>query len=103
MTFSDYCDLIADSVRSSGYEAFLPSCCVVGKNLTMKVLEMELSADGEEQVAMTWVESFLQDDTTVFMACRTGKRVVSVWEFHGWNAIKRTNLKVLPPLEGTAT
>ena len=49
MTFSDYIEVITKSVCETGFDMFLPSLCTAdGGEISMKVLNGELSEDGDE-------------------------------------------------------
>lgn len=89
MTFDSYFDIIVDSAREKGYNAFLPSLCSVEEdNIVMKVLDGDLSEDGDEVLANEWATNFMKDGRTVFLAFRRGDRTVRVQEFHGPDVIR---------------
>jgi hypothetical protein len=94
MTFENYCRLITDSARESGYDAFLPSLCSVYEgNIVMHVLDGDLSEDGDEVVAKEWAAMFMQDGDALFLAYRRGRHTLSVEEFR---ASKLVQAKRLP-------
>lgn len=97
MNFDDYFGVIVKSVSQTGYNAFLPSACVVedGK-VVMKVLEGDLSEDGEEELAWEWGSTFFKEALTVFLAYRRGQRTVTVLEFLGSEPIRKREIKVDP-------
>ena len=97
MTFSDYHDLIKKSVCETGFDGFLPSLCTVdGDDITMKVLDGELSEQGDEEVAMSWAEQFMRDGRTVFVAYRSGRSTVAIVEIVGFDATRKHTLRLTP-------
>lgn len=62
----------------------------------MKVLDGELSEDGDEEVAMSWAEQFLRDGRTVFVAYRSGQSAVAVLEIVGFDATRKHMLRLTP-------
>ena len=100
MTFERYCDLIQDSVINQGYDEFFPSLCVVeGESLNLKVLEIDLSPEGEKDAAMNWLEQFAMEGTTVYFAYRAGDQMVHICEVIGYDMARMTQLKILPHSE----
>ena len=98
MTFADYIDLVVESVSETGYDTFFPSLVIVeGEGTLMKVLEGELSAEGEERLALHWAESFLQDTRTVYLSFRLGQGTVAILEICGHDAIRKQEIVVNPP------
>ena len=89
MTFDSYFDIIVESARERGYNAFLPSLCSVeDDNIVMKVLDGDISEDGDERLANEWATNFMQDGRTVFLAYRRGDRTVRVQEFLGSELVR---------------
>jgi hypothetical protein len=62
----------------------------------MKVLDGEVSEGGDEQLAMSWAESFVRDGRTVFLAYRRGQRTITVLEILGADAVRKREIKVDP-------
>ncbi len=97
MSFDDYSSLMAKSVSETGYDAFLPSACVVSEDtIEMKVLEGELSEDGEEDPAWEWAANFFEESKTVYLAYRRGQKTVTVLEFLGSKPLRKREIKVEP-------
>ena len=96
MTFEEYCQLIAESVAESGYDSFSPALCVPGEEIRMCLLEGPLSEEGEEALAGEWVLEFTEPGKTVFLAFRSGRRVVTVLEIVGKVATRKRSINVLP-------
>lgn len=100
MTFEDYIDIIRVSVANTGYNQFFPSLCVSSETADkFAVLETELSEGGEEDLAMNWVENVLGEHHTTFLAFRAGRRIVTVRQIVGFNAIFQTHIRVEPAEE----
>jgi hypothetical protein len=97
MTFENYCALIQDSVIKQGYDEFFPSLCVVkGDSLNLKVLEIDLTPDGEKEAAMKWLEQFIEEDATIYFAYRAGDRLVHICEVIGYDMTRMHRLQILP-------
>ena len=97
MTFDSYFDVIVNSARETGYNAFLPSLCSIeADNIVMKVLEDDISDDGDEVVAKEWATNFMTDGRTVFLAYRRGNRTVSVQEFLGSTLVRAKQFTLDP-------
>ncbi len=97
MSFDNYFSVMVKSVSETGYNAFLPSACVInGNEIEMKVLESDLSEDGEEALAWEWVANFFKEEKTVYLAYRRGQRTVTVLEFLGSNPLRKREIKVEP-------
>jgi len=79
MTFEEYVDLIVQSVAGEGYDAFLPCMCIPGEAIEIKVLQCDLSSEGEEDIAKDWMAAF--DARRKFLAYRSGNGHVDVCEF----------------------
>jgi len=102
MTFEDYVQIIVTSVCETGYEAFLPSLCLVeGEQNTMMVLEGDLSEGGEEDLSKEWAATFMNDESNVFLAFRSGQRRVTVMEYAGFEPKRKKEIKVNPPQDPT--
>jgi hypothetical protein len=97
MTFERYFDVIVDSACRAGYNAFLPSLCAVeDDNIVMKVLEGDISEDGDELLANEWATNFMKDGRSVFVAYRCGNRTVRVQEFLGSELIRAKQFMLDP-------
>lgn len=97
MTFPDYIQLITKSVCETGFDAFLPSLCIVdGDEIIMKVLDAEPSDGGDEELAMNWLGQFVRDGRTVFVAYRSGSGIISIMEVVGFDATRKHTLRVAP-------
>jgi hypothetical protein len=97
MTFDSYFRLIMESAREAGYDAFLPSLCSIEDgDSVMRVLECDISEEGDERVAKEWAATFMKDGRTVFLAYRHGHRIVSVVEYLGSESIQTSEFKLNP-------
>lgn len=100
MTFRDYCSLIAKSVAETGYDAFRPSACVPSAAKDeFHVLDGELREEGEESVALSWVDSLTKKSGAAFLAFRAGKRRVTVAELKDGVLVEALVIKVNPSSE----
>ena len=97
MTLQDYTSIIGKSVAEVGYDFFRPSACIAGdKKDAFHVLECELGPAGEEQAALSWVESLPNSSGTVFLAFRGGERRVAVVEFKNREFVDGILIQVSP-------
>ena len=97
MTFPNYIDVITKSVCETGFDRFLPSLCTVdGDEITMKVLDEELSEADDEELAISWAKQFVQDGRTVLIGYRSGQNTVSILEIVGYDATRKHTLKLTP-------
>ncbi len=94
MDFNRYFSLISDSAAETGYEKFMPSICVVGDKIEMNVLETELSPNGDEEIAKEWASQFVTDESIVYLAYRSGERIITVIQIEGTEVTRKQGVKV---------
>ena len=96
MDFDRYVDIIKKSAAESGYDDFLPSLCVVGDDIEMSVLELDLDPGGDEAAAKDWASEFAADSLIVYLAYRSGDRAVAVLEITGFDVTQKMELNMAP-------
>jgi hypothetical protein len=97
MEFQDYVSLICSSVAEQGYEMFFPCACIPAEKISMRVLEIDLSPEGDKEATMNWISENFQDHPVVFFAYRAGNRKVHICRLEDWEIKKRVSVLVEPP------
>ena len=96
MDLDQYVAVISESAAETGYDGFLPSMCVVGEDYELNVLQTELSPNGEETLAKDWASKFTSDDSLIYLAYRSGDRIITIVEISGTNVTQKCALKIKP-------
>jgi len=94
MTFAQYVQVIKESVASQGYDQFFPSLSDGKSDVSLKVLECELSEAGEEALAKDWAGTFLKQSRVIYLAYRSGGRHVDVCEIRGSEVTDKVRIHV---------
>ena len=95
MTFSQYIEIIKESVATEGYDRFFPSLCHGESDVNLNVLECELGDAGEEVIAKEWATRFLDTRACVYLAYRCGDRFVDVCEIRGLEVTEKVRINVI--------
>jgi hypothetical protein len=95
MTLEGYSELTAKSVAETGYDFFRPSACISSSDANeMCVLDIELKEEGEKTEALAWGASLLKEGSTLFIAYRSGNRVVTVSEVREKEVVAKMTINV---------
>lgn len=95
MTLEGYSELIAKSVAETGYDFFRPSACISSSEVNeMCVLDIALKEEGETTEALAWGASLLKEGATLFLAYRSGNRVVTVSEVREKEVVAKITIDV---------
>jgi hypothetical protein len=97
MNLEDYSSFIAKSVAETGYDYFRPSACISSpESEEMCILDIELKAEGEKSEAFRWGASLLREGAVLFLAFRSGDRVVTVAEIREQAVVGKVAIRVNP-------
>jgi hypothetical protein len=88
---------MAKSVAETGYDFFLPSACISGADANeMCVLDIALKEEGEKAEALAWGASLVKEGAVLFLAYRTGNRLVTVAEVREKKVVAKMTISIRP-------